>query len=85
MTNDVVAWLMGPDIRHINPLYQGENNNPPDVFFVMHFHVDHTVRADNVDLFPGIFAVTAFVRIHLLPYLSPLIPNLPLSTHSSLI
>ena len=61
VTVDAVAWLMGPDIRHINPLYQGDNNNPPDLFFVMHFHVDHTVRADNIDLFPGIFAVRAFV------------------------
>lgn len=53
---------MGPNIRSVNPLYQGENNNPPDLFFVMHFHVDHTVRANNRDLFPGIFAVNAFVR-----------------------
>lgn len=52
---------MGPDIRNVNPIYQGDNNNPPDLFFVMHFHVDHTVRADNINLYPGIFAVTAFV------------------------
>ncbi|MCJ1347171.1 hypothetical protein MMC31_005392 [Peltigera leucophlebia] len=55
-----LAWLMGPNIRSVDPLYQGENNNPPDLFFVMHFHVDHTVRANNRNLFPGIFAVNAF-------------------------
>lgn len=53
---------MGPNIRSVDPFYQGENNNPPDLFFVMHFHVDHTVRANNRDLFPGIFAANAFVR-----------------------
>lgn len=59
---------MGPDIRNVNPIYQGGNNNPPDLFFVLHFHVDHTVRANGLDLFPGIFAVNTLVRFAYLSF-----------------
>lgn len=57
MTNDTVAWPMGPKIRSVNRLYQGTPNLP----ILMHFYINNQVRANNQNIFPGIVSVTAFV------------------------
>lgn len=44
----------------VNRLYQGKNNNPPDVPVLMHYHINQ-VHANNQNIFPGIVSVTAFV------------------------
>lgn len=67
-----LAWLMGENnqITNVNPNYQefgGTDitvrppNGPPDMFFVMHFHVDHIMYDDSGRPFVGIYAYNAFV------------------------
>jgi len=66
-----LAWLMGTnnDYTDVNANYQefgGTDltvqppNGPPDMFFVMHFHVDHVLYDDSGTPYVGIYAYNAF-------------------------
>lgn len=82
MTNDTLSGLMGHEIRSVNQLlYQGQNNNsPPDpYYFVMNFHVDHTVPPQIIKTcFPGIrtYKIRALLSPGLLLIVHSLLSNL---------
>lgn len=66
-----LAWLMGTnnDVQNVQAQYQEfqgtdtTQNPPPDIFFVVHFHVDHVFNDPNNDngQYLGIYSWNAFV------------------------
>ena len=64
-----MAWLLSEDNNpgHVNANYQEFGGTdltarpPPDMFLVMHFHVDHILHDDSGNAYVGIYAYNAFV------------------------
>lgn len=55
-----IAWLMGNDASNINSIYQSDHTGDPDVYFVMHFHIDHILDNGQGQAYPGVYLVDAF-------------------------
>ena len=63
-----VAWLVGTGnaVANLNADYQEFEGTdlterpPPDSFFVMHFHIDHVLTANDGNAYVGVYAYNAF-------------------------
>ena len=64
-----LAWLMGTGnaVDNVLPEFQEFDgtdttvNPPPDIFFVVHLHIDHVIYDEDENPYLGIYAMVGFV------------------------